>query len=127
MFKGVVDTCRECRAWAKPGNDAVQSLSLPTKFLEQGECDLLFYKDHIVFHIIDRTIRLSGACEIKGKTTPELLEAYTCCWFQHHGPFKELYTDGESGLNNAEAKAELGRLGTTLKVKAPGAHASIIE
>ena len=44
MIKPIVDTCRECRAWQKRGNEVMPSLSLPTKFNEQGECDLMFYK-----------------------------------------------------------------------------------
>ena len=52
MSKGVVDTCRECRAWQKPGNTITASISLPTKFNEEGECDLMFYKkeDRLSYH-----------------------------------------------------------------------------
>ena len=40
----------------------------------------------------------------------------------------EIYiTDGQSGMNTAEAKAELKRPGTELRVRAPGQHARIIE
>eukprot|EP00974_Lingulodinium_polyedra_P061264 5908283-Lingulodinium_polyedra.AAC.1 len=35
--------------------------------------------------------------------------------------------DGEPGMNNDVAKAELKRLGTDLRVRAPGHHANIIE
>ena len=56
-----------------------------------------------------------------------LLDAYTTVWFQRHGPFKFLYTDGESGLTNEEAVAALKNLGTTLRVRAPGQHARLAE
>ena len=55
-----------------------------------------------------------------------LLNPYTSSWFHRNGPFKVLYSDGEGGLNNAEAIAELKRLGTELRIKAPNQHASII-
>ena len=49
------------------------------------------------------------------------------CWCKRSGPFQTLYSDGESGLNCQGAINELKRLGTILKVKARGQHASIIE
>ena len=72
FIKPVVDACRECRAWQRPGHSILPSVSLPTKFNENGECDLLFYKRHIAYHIIDCAIRLSDGCEIHNKETPTL-------------------------------------------------------
>ena len=100
MIKPVVDTCRECRAWQRPGHAIMSSVSLPTRFNEAGKCDLMFYKRKIAFHIIDRTIRLSDGMEVQDKSKESLLQAYVSCWFQRNGPFKILYMDGESGLNN---------------------------
>ena len=76
---------------------------------------------------MDRCIRLGDGCEIADKQTETLLNAYTTSWYQRNGPFINLYSDGEGGLNNANAKAELGRLGTELRVRAPGQHANYIE
>ena len=87
----------------------------------------MFYKRKIAFHIIDRTIRLSDGMEVQDKSKESLLQAYVSCWFQRNGPFKILYMDGESGFNNEESKAELKRLGTTLRVRATGHHANLIE
>jgi len=116
MIKQVVDTCRECRAWQKTGHEIMPSLSLPTKLNDEGECDLMFYKRKIAYHIIDRAIKVSDGCEILDKTSPTLLDAYVTSWVQRFGPFKIPYMDGESGMNNAEAIAELKRLGTELRV-----------
>jgi len=127
MIKPIVDTCRECRAWAKRGHEVMPSLSLPTKFCEEGECDLMFYKRFIAFHCIDRAIRLSDGCEIPDKFGTTLLDAYTKTWFKNNGPFAVLYSDGESGLNNPTSIAELKRLGTELRIRAPGQHARIVE
>ena len=77
MNQPIIDTCRECRAWQKRGNVVMPSLSLPTKFNEQGECDLMFYKRHIAFHITDREIRLSDGCQVSDRFAETLLNAYT--------------------------------------------------
>ena len=74
------------------------SLSVSTKFGEEGETDLFFYKRHIGFHIIDRAIRLSDGCEVPNKFKETLLDAYTTVWFQRHGPFKFLYTEANQVL-----------------------------
>eukprot|EP00959_Pyramimonas_sp_CCMP1952_P233120 4871656-Pyramimonas_sp.AAC.1 len=77
MIKGVVDSYRECRAWEKPG-DAVMPLIPPGKFNEEVECDLMSYKQHIVFHIIDRCIRWAagqGIAECGSGLLSQLLDA----------------------------------------------------
>ena len=127
MIKPIVDTCRECRAWQRPGNTVVASVSLPTRFNEEGECDLMFYKNYIAFHIIDRAIKLSDGEQIHDKSTNTLLDAYTSAWVQRHGPVAILFSGGESGLNNDAARAQLKRLGTDLLIKAKGQHASTVE
>ena len=127
MIKVVTDTCRECRAWKKRGNVTMPSVHITTKFNENGECDIMFYKRYRAFHIIDRAIRLSGGCLIEDRESSTLLSAYWTSWVQHHGPFQTLYSDGELGLNNAESIAELKRLGTELKIRAPDQHARLAE
>ena len=127
MIQPIIDTCRECRAWQKRGNVIMPSLSLPTKFNEQGECDLMFYKRNIGFHIIDRAIRLSGGCPVPDRYAETLLNAYCTSWFQIHGPFQVLYSDGELGLNNQKTIQELRNLGTELRIRAPDQHARTAE
>ena len=41
MIKPLVDTCRECRAWQRRGNKIIPSISLPTRFLDEGDCVLM--------------------------------------------------------------------------------------
>ena len=80
LIKPIVDSCRECRCWARPDNKNIPSVSLPTKFCEEGECDILFYgEDKKIFHIIDRAIRLADGQLITHKTTETLLSAYVDC------------------------------------------------
>ena len=127
MIKRVVDTCRECRAWQKRGNIVTPSVNLPSKFNERGQCDIMFYKRQMAWHIVDECIRLSDGCHIADKTTETLLNAYATTWVQRNGPFKILLSDGELGLNNKTAIDELKRLGTELQVQAPLQHASLAE
>ncbi len=127
MIKPIVDTCRECRAWAKKGNAILPSHSLSLNFLDEGEMDLMFYKTFTAFHCIDRCIRLSGSAPSAGKESAHIIEAYTTAWIQHHGPFKILYCDGESGVHCPEGEAEIRRLGSTLRKRAPHQHARVVE
>jgi len=127
FIKPIVDTCRECRAWQRRGNVITPTVEIITKFNQVGETDLFFYKKHIGFHIIDRAIRLSDGCEVANKETETLLDAYWTTWVQREGGFETLYSDGEMGLNNPTAIAELKRLGTKLQVRAPGQHAQLAE
>ena len=127
MIKPIVDTCRECRAWQKRGNEIMPSYQISTKFNQHGETDLMFYKKNIGFHIIDRAIRLSDGCQIESKHGHDIINAYVTTWYQRNGPFEVLYTDGESGLVKDDSVKELKRLGTELRVRAPGQHARTAE
>ena len=108
MIQPITDICRECRAWQKHGNVNMPSLSLPTKFNEQG---------------------LYGQCSgpIPYRYHETLLNAYCTSWFQIHGPFQALYSDGELGLNNQKTIQELKYLGTELRIRAPDQHAQTAE
>ena len=44
MIPGIVDTCRECRAWAMPKADIVPAVELVTAQNDTIETDLMFYK-----------------------------------------------------------------------------------
>eukprot|EP00959_Pyramimonas_sp_CCMP1952_P415464 8705361-Pyramimonas_sp.AAC.1 len=67
MVKEVCDACRGCRAWERPGNSALLSVSLPGNWLDEGEVDLMFYKKRTTFHIMDRCIRLAAGQEISDR------------------------------------------------------------
>eukprot|EP00959_Pyramimonas_sp_CCMP1952_P371297 7775457-Pyramimonas_sp.AAC.1 len=83
LIKGVGDTCRECRAWDKPGHTVMPSTALPGKCIEEVDCDLMVYKqEHNIFHIIDRCIRYATRIEIPGNTMTSILYAYHQCWMQ---------------------------------------------
>ena len=102
------------------------SISLPGKFNEEVECDLFFYKKHIVFGIIGRCIRYANGLEIPNKTKDTLLEAYMDAWATNE-PAMVMHCDGEGGLNNDDAREQLTSMGTELRVRASGQHATVIE
>ena len=54
MIPGIVDTCRECRAWEPAGAATQSAVRISYKFNEHVEFDLMFYKQFIVFHLICR-------------------------------------------------------------------------
>ena len=127
LIPNIVKTCRECAKWTSPGNDTVASITLPTAFNEHVECDLLFYRQHIVLHCICRCTRWHAGKEISAKTTEVLLVALVDVWIGLHGPMLHFHVDGESGLYNEEAAAFFKRRVIQVHVRAPGQHARYIE
>ena len=119
----IIDTCRECRIWKRPGNNPTAAVELTTKQNEVVEGDILFYKKHMAWHMVDRADRFEAAREIPNKEAPTLQEAIYTTWISIFGPFKTLVTDSESGIISAETVAHLKRQGT----RAPGQHAQIAE
>ena len=123
----VVKTCRECRMWQTPAPASQTTATLPEKFNEHVEADILFYRTYMSFHCICRASRWHAGRECHSKTERELLDCLHGVWIGTHGPMVQLYIDGESGLNTDSAKASIGRDGTILKTRAPGQHARFIE
>ena len=123
----VVKTCRECRMWQTPAPASQTTATLPEKFNEHVEADILFYRTYMICHCICRASRWHAGRECHSKTERELLDCLHGVWIGTHGPMVQLYIDGESGLNTDSAKASIGRDGTILKTRAPGQHARFIE
>ena len=67
LIPEIVQTCKICRKWAKLGPDNVCSVEIPDKFNDQVECDLLFVRKHINFHMICRCTRWHAARVIPDK------------------------------------------------------------
>ena len=61
LIPEIVDTCKVCREWAKPGPNTVCSTEFADTFNQQVECDLLFAHKHIIFHMLDRCTRWHAA------------------------------------------------------------------
>ena len=48
LIPGVIDTCRECRAWASPLPDVTPAVELTTAQNENVEADIMYYKKESV-------------------------------------------------------------------------------
>ena len=127
MIPDIINTCRECRKWARPGPNTQHALTASLRFNQHVEVDLLFYRTHIVLHLICRATRWHGGCVVQSKQGEELFEALQTAWIGIHGPMESLVSDGESGLWKEEIAGRLKRQGVILKPRAPQQHARFIE
>ena len=71
----IIDTCRVCRMWARPGPRNITSATLHTKFNDAVQFDLFFHGRHVVVHLVDSAIRWAVAEEIANKDTKTILTA----------------------------------------------------
>lgn len=122
-----VDTCRECRMWSRPAHETIPTLRMSTKFNEHVECDLMFYREFIIFHLICCCTRWHAAVHVNTRSEEELFSALHKCWITTHGPMQYLICDGELGIMGPAAQSRLKRLGIEPKIRAPGQHARFIE
>ena len=67
MVPEVVDTCRICRAWAKP-TTSMTSNRLITEFNQEVECDVVFSRHQgrqkLFLHLVDRAVRWCSTSEL---------------------------------------------------------------
>ena len=127
MIQVIIETCRQCRTWAKHGDEVTPSVELHMEQNHTVEADIMFYKQFMIWHMIDRADRWHAALVIESKDTNTLCDAIDTTWYQIWGPFKHLVIDGESGVNSNEGKAFLKRKGIQLDTRAVGQHARMIE
>ena len=132
LVPAILDTCRECRAWASSKADITPSVELTTK-PEQVEGDILFYKRHAIWHMVDRCDRWHAAEEIQTKEFASIRRAIENCWIKIYGAPKYLVVDGEGAIAHAggeptaEAAEFLKHHGITPRIRAPDQHARMIE
>ena len=127
LSKQIVDTCQVCRSWAKPTPRAVATSTLPTRFNQLVQCDLLFIKDKIVLHTIDVCSRFTATEIVENKNTDTLLSALQTSWFKLYGPPRALVSDQEGGLTGPEAAAWLEAREVSLITRAKNQHADMVE
>ena len=127
MVDDIVDTCPVCRTWARPLPKSIATASVATKFNDQVEADLLFFKKFIIFHMIDRGIRWHATQEVKSKDMETLIEAIDKIWVSIHGPMREFIIDGETALAKGWLPREYFKeKGINVIIKPPGSHAKYI-
>ena len=123
IIPSIIDTCRCCRMWTTPYPQSITSAELADKFNEQVECDLLFIRKVIIFHLICRCTRWYAAVIVPDKAAESLMESLHTAWVSIHGPMRELIMDGETAVAEGFSSGLLlARLGIKLVVRAPGQH-----
>eukprot|EP00971_Amphidinium_carterae_P281276 5584632-Amphidinium_carterae.2 len=123
----VVDSCSICRAWRKRLPRPQSTSSLPTRFNEQVQADILWIDGQPVLHLIDVATRFSQAQFLSEMNDTTVLEAIASLWIRIFGPMASLISDQEAGLRSDHAGTVMARWGTQRKLLPEGRHASIVE
>ena len=128
LVDSIVDTCSVCRMWSKPLPSSIATSSISTKFNDHVEADLLFYKKHVILHMIDRCIRWHAAKVVSSRHMDQLIGGIDDIWVKIHGPMKEFIMDGETAIaRDYQAHNYFQRKGIKVLIRAPGMHARFIE
>ena len=127
LIPDVIATCKECRMWAARPRDTQTAVEIPMEFNEIVETDLLFFREHVIQHFVDRASRWHASIVSTSRSEDQLLENIAVAWTSIFGPMKTLVTDPESGLNTPSAIGRLKRTGTILKIKGKDQHARYVE
>ena len=127
-----IDMCKEFQNWTLKRLTNTPSEKSFSRLNQLGEVDSLVYKDHAVFHDLDRCTSFHAEQEVCGSSTSSKSEdaptdLYSTTWVTHHGSFETLYVDGKSSLTNPNAKARLHRLGTKVQARAPAQDDRFLE
>eukprot|EP00971_Amphidinium_carterae_P293256 5822447-Amphidinium_carterae.1 len=131
LIPAVVETCTTCRAWQRPAPSAIATSSTAQTFNSQVEADLVFIKpvteasNTNVLLLTDRCTRWVSAGVVSDKETPTLLTALDRVWTSMFGPPKELFVDGETGLDSEECDIWFRLRGVRKHTLAPGQHTRI--
>ena len=127
LVKSVCDTCRVCRLWHRPGDKAVATLRLSQEFNQAVQCDLLFWGQAVILHLIDECTRWSSAQVILSKKVCDMLPAIVSPWFRFFGPLQVMYSEHEGALRSEEASIMFERWACSIKPKPVGSHAYQVE
>ena len=110
---------------AKPGSSNVSTTSVPDRFNQQVEVDLMEInhiidqQHHRILHVVDRCTRWQATTEVPNKEEDTLLFAMERIWIGIYGPPEELIVDGEGGIALSEStRSRLSRHGISLHVRA---------
>jgi hypothetical protein len=126
MVPSIIETCREWRAWQKHELEVTPAVELVTGQNEFVEADIMFYKQYLIWHMLDRADRWHASTDITSKTGQSICRAIDLIWVRIFGSF-QLVVDGEKGLITDESKDYLKARGITYRPRNPGQHARMIE
>ena len=114
MILGIIDTCRQCRAWAQPKADITPAVELVTAQNDTVETDLMFYKGIACVNLVDVCDRFHASGTVANREIDTLFEAIEVFWFTVLGLFKNLVVDGETSLKTKLAEDKLKAMGIKL-------------
>ena len=125
LIPAIVDTCRSCRLWARPGPRSITaSISrMAQSFNELVQWDILFHRDLAISHMVDEATRWCTASVLPSKSAASIITAITRDWLRPHGAMKVLIADQERGLLSDEASQWHDRWQIEKRSKGPGTHA----
>lgn len=127
LIDEIVDTCRICRNWTRPGPKAVSSSRLSTKFNETVQVDLLFHKKHVILHMIDECTRWTVTALVPDQEQATIMEAMKKIWFKLYDYPSTLISDQEGAVSATESAAHLESHNCKLLLRAKGQHANMVE
>ena len=105
----------------------VASIEVTTQFKHQVGLDLMFYKKHVILHMIDRCTRWYAAVIILSKDSAAIIAAIHDTWVSIHGAMQELIVDGEKAIESWQADKYFENHIIKVIRRAPGQHARFIE
>ena len=123
----MVNNCRERRKWQPPAHQTIPTLRLSTRSNQHVECDILFYKDQMILHLVCCASRWHNGQSISDKHDSTLLAAVDRSWIQLFGSMEQFIVDGEGGMTSTHFVEEMRRRGVTVDIRAPRQHARFAE
>ncbi len=123
----IVESCRTCRMWTRPGPKSATTTRLATGFNLMVQWDILFHRLDMISHLLDEAIRWTVANHLPDKTATSIITDIQTHWVKAYGPMKCLVADQERGLLSEEAAQWMDRQQIEMKDKEPGAHAQMVE
>ena len=127
MIPAIIETCRICRLWVRPGPRNKLTVRISIRFNEAVQFDLLFYDTYIVVHLIDECIRWSALEQVDNRDEDTLMTAVMNCWIRHYGAMNVIIMDGEKGLASDSALTFFDHHGIARIQRAPEQHAQTVE
>ena len=131
LIPAIVDTCRVCQHWSRPGTESKTSGRLVLGFNLEVEGDLMFCRingsQRIILVLVDRGVRWTSTRVVENKSTPTLLDAIDQSWVAVFGPMSVLVFDGETGLDDDESTIFFQLRGITKRTAAPRQHTRIAD
>ena len=131
----MVQGCRVCRDWKRPGPTNVATIRMVENFNEEVQFDLMFYESLIdkkrgrlpIIHLIDACIRWSTTAIVASREEEELTMGISRAWISTFGSMTTLVQDGETGMRGQLALDWALANAITLKFKAPRQKAWLVE